>query len=183
MITGLGNPGKSYSLTRHNVGFRCVNLLARRHDIAINKRQSRAHVGLGHICDHDVVLAKPKTFMNLSGGAVSLLARRYKVGPAGILIIHDDLDLSLARIRVYHDGGSGGHRGVESVVRELGTSDFMRVRIGVGRPPDGYDPVEYVLSDFNSQEQPLIDETIARAADAVECLLREGASVAMNRFN
>lgn len=183
VIIGLGNPGRDYAGNRHNVGFRCINYLAKKHHISLGHRGCQAQHGMGRIADTEVVLAKPRTFMNLSGRAAKLLMQRFKAAPADIVIIHDDLDLPLGRIRLYSDGGSGGHKGIESIVGALGSRDFLRIRVGIGRPVTDVGSVDYVLSDFSPTEMPLIEEAIARVGEAVPCLLKDGLAAAMNRYN
>jgi PTH1 family peptidyl-tRNA hydrolase len=183
VIIGLGNPGRDYAHNRHNVGFRCINHLAKKHHISLGHRNCQAQHGMGRIGGTEVVLAKPRTFMNLSGRAVRLLVQRFKATPADVVVIHDDLALPLGRIRFYSNGGSGGHKGVESIVAALGSRDFLRIRIGIGRPVADVDSVDYVLSDFSPTETPVIEEAIARVGEAVPCLLKDGLAAAMNRYN
>ena len=183
LIVGLGNPGKEYAGHRHNLGFRCINHLAKAHGIGVDKRQCQAQVGAGRMAGVPVVLAKPKTFMNLSGESVRLLMERYKAKREDLVVIHDDLDLPPGRIRLYANGGPGGHKGVASIISALGSRDFVRIRVGVGRPPLGMDPVDYVLLDFSPTEREVIEEAIARVGEAVPFMLKEGLAAAMNRFN
>ena len=137
LIVGLGNPGKEYAANRHNLGFRCINHLAKAHGIGVDKRQCQAQLGVGRIAGVQVVLAKPKTYMNLSGKSVHMMMDRFKAKREDIVIIHDDLDLPVGRIRFYANCGPGGHKGVESIIAALGSRDFVRIRVGVGRPPPG----------------------------------------------
>lgn len=185
LIVGLGNPGKEYSGSRHNVGFRCVTHLAKLHGIAFNRQQCRAKVGVGTIEGVDVVLAKPRTFMNASGESVRLLVQRFKVPLEDILIIHDDMDLPVGKIRLRERGSSGGHRGIESIISCLGSQDFPRIRIGVGRPAGEEDDevINHVLGAFSSQERSIIDEVVPKVAEAVRCVLTEGLAAAMNKYN
>ena len=183
LIIGLGNPGKSYANNRHNVGFRCINRLAKLHGISIKPRQCQAQSGIGRIASKQVLLVKPKTFMNLSGKSVKSLVRRYKATLNDIVVIHDDLDLPLGKIRLYHNGGSGGHKGVESITDELDSRDFLRIRIGIGRPPEDENQVDYVLSDFRPNEKPVVERAVDIVGQAILCLLTEGIEVTMNRFN
>jgi len=184
LIIGLGNPGKAYANNRHNVGFRCINHFAKIHRISLNQRQCRAQFGVGEVAGSRVVLAKPRTFMNSSGRSVGLLAERFQVSPSSVLVIHDDLDLPLGKIRLQHKGSSAGHKGVESVITCLGSEDFPRVRVGIGRPQgNNQDVIAYVLSDFSSEEKAVIEAAIARVSDAILCLLTEGITTAMNRYN
>ena len=183
LIVGLGNPGKEYAGSRHNLGFRCINQLAKDHGIGIDKRQCQAQLGVGRIAGVQVVLGKPRTYMNLSGKSVHMMMGRFKAKREDIVVIHDDLDLPLGRIRFYANGGPGGHKGVESIIAALGSRDFVRVRIGVGRPPPGMDPVDFVLLDFSPTERPLVEEAIAKVGEAVPFLLKEGLAAAMNKYN
>ena len=182
LVVGLGNPGARYANTRHNVGFMVLDRLARRRGVEITKRQCNALTGLGSITGHKVCLAKPQTFMNLSGEAVACLARFYKVSPRDLLVVYDERDLPVGRIRLRERGSAGGHRGVQSIIAMLGTSDFPRLRIGIGRP-EGMEAVEHVLGSFSAEERPIIEEALNRAVDAVEVALSEGMEAAMNRFN
>jgi len=183
LIVGLGNPEKAYANNRHNIGFRCINKLAKLQGIPLAQRGGQAQFGIGQIAGRDVVLAKPRTFMNLSGKSVKLLMQRFQVAPSDVLIIHDDLDLPLGKLRLYPGGGSGGHKGVESIINQVGSQDFPRVRVGIGRPQGYEDAADYVLSDFSPEERAVIEGTIVRVAEAVLCLLREGIVAAMNKYN
>jgi PTH1 family peptidyl-tRNA hydrolase len=183
LIVGLGNPGKEYSGSRHNLGFRCINHLAKAHGIGIDKRQCQAQLGVGRIAGVQVVLGKPRTFMNLSGKSVHMMMDRFKAKREDVVVIHDDLDLPLGRIRFYANGGPGGHKGVESIIAALGSRDFVRIRVGVGRPPPGMDPVDYVLLDFSPTDRLVIEEAIAKVGEAVPFLLKEGLAATMNKYN
>ena len=181
LIVGLGNPGKAYSNSRHNVGFRCVDRFARLNHIPLTRRQQRAKAGTGVVAETEVVVAKPRTFMNLSGEAVGRLVRRFGLPLEDLLVIHDDLDLPLGKVRIRQRGGSAGHKGVQSIIASLGSQDFPRIRVGIGRP-DG-DEISYVLSDFTAEEKQVIEEAVSTAADAIHCILAEGIEAAMNRYN
>ena len=183
LIVGLGNPGKDYADTRHNVGFRCINRLAKIHGISLSQRGSQAQFGVGEVEGNKVVLAKPRTFMNLSGKSVKLLMERFQVASSDVLIIHDELDLPLGKIRLYSGGGSGGHKGVESIITYLGSPNFNRLRVGIGRPQGGEDATAFVLSHFIPDEKAVIEDTIAKVAEAIFCLLRDGMTAAMNKYN
>ena len=182
LIIGLGNPGKEYEGTRHNVGWEAIDLLANRHHIFVKARRNRAIVGEGTISGEKVVLARPLTFMNLSGEAVAGLARRYRINPEDITVICDDVNLDLGRLRIRASGSAGGHNGLKSIIHSLGTQDFARVRMGVGSPRHD-DMVKHVLSKFNRAERSIAKQTTDEAADAVEAILSEGIEPAMNRFN
>ncbi len=181
LIVGLGNPGKAYINSRHNVGFRCVDHFARLNRIPLTKRQQRAKIGTGVVAETEVVVAKPGTFMNLSGEAVGRLVRRFGVPLEDLIVVHDDMDLPLGKVRIRRRGSSAGHKGVKSIVASLGSQDFPRIRVGIGRP-DG-DEISYVLSDFTAAEKQVIEEAVATASDAIHCILTEGIEAAMNRCN
>ncbi|MBI2916782.1 MAG: aminoacyl-tRNA hydrolase [Chloroflexi bacterium] len=191
LIVGLGNPGPVYARNRHNMGFLCLDLLARRHRIGWSRR-SLYQWGEGAVEGIEVVLAKPRTFMNLSGQAVSALARTFRAKPADILVVHDELDLPTGKLRFKVGGSAAGHKGVESIIAELGTRDFPRLRIGIGRPVEGggLSPearaeavTRYVLTDFSAEEEKGIQEAVARAAEAMACYLANGLDTAMSRFH
>jgi len=183
LIAGLGNPGPKYTANRHNIGFRCLERLAAAHDLAFDRRQKRARVALGTIQGRRVVLAKPQTFMNESGRAVAPLVHFYKVPLERLLVVYDDLDLPLGTIRLRPEGGSGGHKGMRSIIEHLGSQEFPRLRIGIGRPPGHMDPAAYVLQDFSTEEETLLDEVLERAVAAIETWLTEGIEAAMERYN
>ncbi len=182
LIVGLGNPGPEYSGSRHNVGFQCVRWLAKKHSLSFEGTRAHARIAQGAILGKPVVLARPQTFMNLSGQAVHGLQQWLRLTPADLLVIHDDLDLPLGRLRLRPGGSAGGHRGIRSIIDSVGTQEFARLRVGIGRP-EGNDAVDYVLGDFNAVERQIMAEAYARAADAVECILADGLEAAMNRFN
>jgi peptidyl-tRNA hydrolase, PTH1 family len=187
LIIGLGNPGKEYSSNRHNIGFLCINRLAKVHRIALDKKQGKARTGTGTVAGNEVVLAKPQTYMNASGQSVSLLMQKYKVAPEDLIVIQDDLDLPLGKIRIRKGSSSGGHKGANSIISSLGTQDFIRIRVGISRPQlEGEEEcsvVDYVLGDFTPEDKPIFEETIHRVSDAIFCLITEGLTVAMNKFN
>jgi len=190
LIVGLGNPGREYAHSRHNVGFWCLNCLARRHGIAFSGRGRLATVGEGQVTGRPVILAKPRTFVNLSGRAVSHLLQRYRLSPQQLLVVYDDLDLPLGRVRLRPSGSHGGHRGMRSVIEAIGSEDFPRIRIGIGRPRVAGEPtwepevvVGYVLSPMTAEERRILDEAVATAGEAILCLLSEGVEAAMNRYN
>ena len=182
IVVGLGNPGSQYKETRHNIGFQVVDELARRWNTGAWKKRYEAEVS-EHRAIGPVLLVKPQTYMNLSGTAVREAAKFYKTAPTEIVVVHDDLDLPAGRLRIRERGGSGGHRGIESILTQLGSDEFVRVRVGVGRPPSGWDSADYVLGRFAPEEQDLIREAVTKAADAIEMILKEGAAPAMNRYN
>ena len=183
LVVGLGNPGREYALTRHNVGFQIVTRLAQQHGHSFARLQNEALVATGRIADVRVVLAKPQTWMNESGRAVGPLVRFYKVEPARLLVIYDDLDLAAGTLRLRSEGGSSGHKGMRSIIERLGTQAFPRLRVGIGRPPGRMDPADYVLQPFARDEELLMDSVRDRAVKAIECFLTQGVAAAMNRFN
>ena len=191
LIVGLGNPGSHYSGNRHNIGFICVNHFAGLHSIHWDKKQANARTGAGMVEGKDVLLAKPQTYMNLSGQSVSRLMNKFKVKLDDLIVIHDDLDLSLGRIRIRKGGSSGGHKGINSIIIETGSRDFIRIRFGIGRPKlddgtvlrDEEDIVDFVLSSFTPDEKEKIQSSIELASEAVACLLNEGLETAMNKYN
>jgi len=183
LVVGLGNPGDEYVRTRHNVGAETVELLATRHGAKLRKGKERARADQVRIGSVLVALAVPLTYMNDSGLAVVGLARRYGVEPDQIVIVHDELDLPVAALKVKAGGGLAGHNGLRSIKSHLHSDEFLRVRIGVGKPASKEQGVEHVLKKFSTRERTEIDVTIEQAADAVECIASDGFEVAMNRFN
>ena len=183
LLVGLGNPGAKYHDTRHNVGFRVIDALARRWSVDQWREQHQALVARVREGDEPVLVAKPMTFMNLSGDAVATVLRWHRAGPADLTVVYDDADLPTGALRIRPKGGPGGHNGMKSVIARLGTEDFARIRIGVGRDPGGSGLVDHVLGEFSRDERPAVDEAVERAAAAVRVLLREGAGPAMNLFN
>jgi PTH1 family peptidyl-tRNA hydrolase len=182
LIVGLGNPGRKYARHRHNVGFQCLDRLAKAHNLSFSRRRANASLTLGEIADVRVVLARPLTYMNLSGQAVRPLVSFYKLSLEDILVIYDDLDLPLGTIRLRPEGGSGGHKGMRSIIEALGSQAFPRLRVGIGRPP-GNDAISYVLSDFTADEQITLESIYEKVVAAVELFLREGTEAAMNVYN
>lgn len=191
LIVGLGNPGQVYAHNRHNIGFICLKHLARTQGIKLDKKQGKARIGRGEVAGAEAVLARPQTYMNLSGESVVLLVRKFDIKLDDLLVIHDDLDLPLGKIRISRGSSSGGHRGVSSIIYSLGSQDFSRLRVGIGRPvPVGGhsqigedDIVRYVLNDFTGEEKRVITPVIPMVSEAALCFLSEGISQAMNRYN
>ena len=183
LIVGLGNPGPKYAANRHNAGFRFVGRLGSELGVAFDKRKSQARLALGDFDGQRLVLAQPQTYMNESGRAVASLAHFYKVRPERLLVAYDDLDLPPGTLRLRPGGGSGGHKGMRSIIQHLGTQEFPRLRIGVGRPPGRMDPAAYVTQDFSADEEALLEETLERAVHAVQLWLREGIDAAMSQHN
>ena len=182
IITGLGNPGSEYSATRHNVGFLAVEELAKRWGIDSWRNRHEALIAEQRGSE-PVLLVKPQTYMNLSGVAVAEIMRWYKLTPADVIVIYDDLDLPAGKLRLRPQGGAGGHRGIESLLAHLGTENFYRIRIGISRPPAGWETANYVLGRFSPEEAPLVAETIKKAAEAAEYILKHGITKAMNAFS
>jgi PTH1 family peptidyl-tRNA hydrolase len=183
LIIGLGNPGREYKDNRHNVGFMLIDRLAVRLDVRMTRLQSRALVSAVQFEGQKLILAKPQTYMNLSGESVGGLARFYRVPLEQVLVAHDDLDLPFGSIRLRPGGGPGGQKGVDSTIKRLGTQEFPRLRIGIGRPPGRMDPAAYVLQDFPAADLIDLSETLDRAAEAAFTFVREGIQAAMNKFN
>ena len=186
LIVGLGNPGLFYYRNRHNIGFACLRYLAHEHGINLDKKQAQARIGTGEIAGEAVILARPQTYMNNSGQAVSRLVSRYNIALEDLVVIHDDHDLPMGKIRIRQGGSSGGHKGIESIIGELGSQGFIRIRIGIGRPAENDSEakvIDYVLSDFTPEEEIIIKPAIARVSDTILCLLTEGLEMAMNKFN
>lgn len=183
LIAGLGNPGPRYANTRHNIGFRVLDQLAARHNLTFSKTEQRAQVTTGTILGQRVLLAKPMTYMNLSGDSIAPLARFYKIAPERILIVCDDLDIPLGTLRLRKSGSSGGQNGMKHIIERLGTQDINRVRFGIGRPPGRMDPADYVLTPFKGDEDILAAEVADRAVSAIEAWLTEGIEIAMTRYN
>jgi PTH1 family peptidyl-tRNA hydrolase len=183
LIVGLGNPGAEYAAHRHNVGFQCVDRLAAAHGLTFDRLLHRARIASGLVAGRRVVLARPLTFMNRSGQAVGPLVHWYKLPLDRLLVIYDDLDLPLGTIRLRPAGSSGGHKGLDSIIQALGSQEFPRLRVGIGRPPADRDPADYVLHDFTRDEAPVVAGVYDRVVAAGECWLSEGLTAAMNRFN
>jgi PTH1 family peptidyl-tRNA hydrolase len=182
LIAGLGNPGREYKGNRHNIGFMVIDRLAEKYDIRLGRVQHKAITGEGRIKDRPVILAKPQTFMNLSGDSIGPLVNYYKVPPANVLVIYDEIDLPFGTLRLRSKGGSGGHNGMKSIIRHLG-QDFPRLRLGIGRPSGRMPPAAHVLRDFDKDEQPLLLELLDSAVEAVETFLVEDVDLAMTRHN
>ena len=181
VVVGLGNPGPKYANTRHNAGYLCVDELAARHSVALSDKRKAALLGEGRVAGKRVALVKPRTFMNLSGEAVRYALDRYRVRADAVLVVLDDLDLPLGKVRLRERGGSGGHNGLNSINAALGTTDYARLRIGIGRP-DG-ETVGYVLGAFATEERDAAQDAISRAANAAEAWLAHGVRHAMDNFN
>lgn len=184
LLVGLGNPGPGYAETRHNVGFRVVELLATRAGGGrFSRHRTNADVLEGHLAGRRVVLAKPRTYMNVSGGPVAGLLRYFCVATEDMVVVHDDLDLGFGVVRLKRGGGEGGHNGLRSISTSVGTRDYLRVRFGIGRPPGRTDPADFVLKRFSGAETAELALAVDLAADAAEALLAEGLEPAQNRFH
>lgn len=181
LVAGLGNPGSGYSKTRHNIGFLVIDLIAEEHRIELKQKENYI-IGKGSMEGNNVVLIEPLTFMNRSGTAVRDVMRRNGIQPSELIVIHDDIDMVTGKLKIRKDGSSGGHKGVESIIQDIGTKEFIRVKIGVGRG-EGVPVEDYVLSKFRKEELPLIKEAVSSAAEAVKAILKTGVEKAMNSFN
>ncbi|NDL66368.1 aminoacyl-tRNA hydrolase [Anaerotalea alkaliphila] len=183
IIIGLGNPGLKYEETRHNVGFKVVDLFAREHGIAFDRSRHKALLGQGTVRGQKVLLVKPQTYMNLSGESVRAVLDFYKEDPADIVVIYDDISLAPGALRIRLKGSAGGHNGIKSILSHIGTDAFPRIKVGVGSQPPGWDLADFVMTTFNKEEKVLMEESIAYAVKAIEGILEEGAQAAMNRYN
>ena len=183
LIVGLGNPGREYRFTRHNIGFMCLDHLADRLGTAFKRVESHALVTKASYQSNHLVLAKPQTYMNLSGQAVTALARFYKVSQENLLVVYDDVDLPLGMLRLRSAGGSAGQKGMQSIIERLGSQEFPRLRLGIGRPPGRMDAASYVLQEFHPTEKELLSMTLDRAVDAILTFVTEDLMIAMNRYN
>ena len=193
IIVGLGNPGRGYANNRHNVGFKCIDRLAQLHDIRLSQRRAKSRMGTGSIGGEEVVLAKPRTYMNLSGQAVQSIFAKLKPSLSDLIVIYDDLDLALGTMRIRERGSAGGHNGMKSIINLIGSQEFARIRVGIEPGldesgltylvPRSLKTPDYVLSDFNAREKKVMKETYSRVAEAVEYILCEGITAAMNKYN
>ncbi|MGO8883366.1 MAG: aminoacyl-tRNA hydrolase [Streptosporangiaceae bacterium] len=183
LIAGLGNPGTQYAGNRHNVGFMAADELARRMGASLKRDRSRARVATGRLAGVPVVLAEPMTYMNLSGRPVAALRTFYKIPADRIVVLHDELDVPFGTIRLKLGGGDNGHNGLRAITQALGTRDYYRVRLGIGRPPGRMDPADFVLQNFSVAEREHLPGLLATCADAVETLLRQGLAAAQNQFH
>ncbi len=183
LIVGLGNPGRQYQASRHNIGFMLVSHLAEKLEIAFTRVQSKALVTKSNYQGRSLILAKPQTYMNLSGQAVSSLVRFYKIQLDNLLVVYDDVDLPYGRIRMRPSGGSAGQKGMQSIIGQLGTQEFPRMRMGVGRPPGSEAAASYVLRDFSGEDADFLPPILDRAVEAVMTYITEDLTTAMNRYN
>ena len=186
LVVGLGNPGKHYESSRHNVGFLVADHWARRHRIQISRKRTWALVGEGEVVVNGAafraLVAKPRSYMNRSGEAVHEMVKRHHIDPAKLIVIYDDMDLPLGKLRLREKGSPGGHKGVASIIGSLGTDEFPRMRIGIGRP-ESADAIDYVLGDFQPAEMEAVERAVARATEAIDWILAKGMASAMNEFN
>jgi PTH1 family peptidyl-tRNA hydrolase len=191
LIVGLGNPGKGYASSLHNVGFMCINYFAHKHKIRFDREQGRARIGRGEIAGTGVVVARPQTYMNRSGESAIRLVKKYKVKLDDLLVIYDDLDLPLGKIRIRAGGSSGGHKGVDSIISALGSQEFVRLRVGIGRPiateglPEDIkaDIITYLLSNLPVEEKKAINQILPRVSEAILCVITGDLTAAMNKYN
>ena len=184
LIAGLGNPGRDYVNTRHNIGFDVIDVIAAQEHINVTEKKHRAFIGKGIIAGQKVILIKPQTFMNLSGESIRSLLDYYKVDETQeLLVISDDISLSVGQIRIRKKGSAGGHNGLKNIIAHLGHDNFQRIKMGVGEKPSGYDLVDYVLGHFDKNDRELMDQAAEKAADAIRVILSEGTDAAMNLYN
>ena len=183
LVAGLGNPGEEYANTPHNMGFMVVDRLAEMHQIRVNRRDSRALAGVGQIAGHEVMLAKPQTFMNLSGTSLQPLMEKHSLTAGDLILVYDELALPWTGLRIKPRGSSAGHNGADSVIRELGTTDFTRVRLGIHPGPPLRSGTDYLLSPFKRSQLKELEQLVADGADAVVSIIAEGVEKAMTRFN
>lgn len=182
VIAGLGNPGRRYSRTRHNIGFMVLEEVAYRDTIDFKYRKEGYRIGKDLIGKHSIFLIEPFLYMNMSGPVIKKILMKFSIQPEHLLVIHDDLDMEIGKLKIKRTGSSGGHKGIESIIQSIGSRDFLRLKVGIGRE-EGVSAEDYVLSKFKRQEIVLIKDIIKKAADAVHCIISEGVDNAMNRYN
>ena len=183
LIAGLGNPTRDYEKTRHNVGFEAIDILADKAGTTVTEKKHKALYGKGYIGGQKVILAKPQTYMNLSGESIREIADFYKIEPENIIILCDDINLSEGQLRIRLKGSAGGHNGLKNIISHLGTQEFPRIRIGVGEKPRGMDLADYVLGRFPKEQQAVMEEAYRDAAEAACMMIEDGADAAMNHYN
>lgn len=183
LIVGLGNPGKEYAGTRHNIGFGVITRISDKYNISLNSKEHKAVCGKGFIGGEKVILAQPQTFMNLSGESVRSIADYYKIEPEDIVVAYDDIDLEVGQLRVRRKGSAGGHNGIKNIIQHLGTNEFPRVKVGVGAKPNGGDLVKHVLGRFSKDDEKVMGDVLDLAVEAIEEIVAEGVDSAMNRYN
>ncbi len=183
LIAGLGNPGRDYAGTRHNIGFGVITRISDKYRIPLTNKEHKAVCAKGMFGGEKVILAQPQTFMNLSGECIRCFADYYKIDPEDIIVAYDDISLEVGQIRVRQKGSAGGHNGIKNIIQHLGTNEFPRVKVGVGGKPEGGDLVRHVLGRFSKGDEKMIGEVLDLAVEAVEAIVSEGVDAAMNRFN
>ncbi|HBG5344939.1 TPA: aminoacyl-tRNA hydrolase [Clostridioides difficile] len=183
VVVGLGNPGKKYEKTRHNVGFDVIDILAKEYNISVTKIKHKALIGEGRVGTEKVLLVKPQTYMNLSGETLIDIYKYYKVDLSNIVVVYDDIDLDVGKIRIRKKGSGGTHNGMKSITKCLGSNDFPRVRVGVSKPEVGQDLADFVLSRFRKEESDNINEALEKAAYAIDSIIRENIDMSMNKYN
>lgn len=183
LIAGLGNPGRDYAGTRHNIGFGVITRISDKYNIALNSKEHKALCGKGFIGGEKVILAQPQTFMNLSGESIRSIADYYKIDSEDIIIAYDDIDLEVGQLRVRRKGSAGGHNGIKNIIALLGTNEFPRVKVGVGAKPEGGDLVRHVLGRFSKEEEKVVGQVLDLAVEAVEDIVSNGVESAMNNYN
>lgn len=183
LIAGLGNPGRDYAGTRHNIGFGVVTRISDKYHIPLTSKEHKAVCGKGMIAGEKVILAQPQTFMNLSGESIRSIADYYKIAPKDIIIAFDDISLGVGQIRIRRKGSAGGHNGIKNIIQHLGTNEFPRVKVGVGAKPEGGDLVRHVLGRFSKEDEKVVGEVLDYAVEAVELIISDGVDAAMNRYN
>jgi PTH1 family peptidyl-tRNA hydrolase len=183
LLVGLGNPGRKYAKTRHNIGFEIIDEVVKKIDNLKFKEDFNSLFAISEIDREKACIAKPQTFMNLSGNAVAALASFYKIASEDITVVHDDIDMPLGKFKIVIGSGTGGHNGVDSIISSLGTKDFWRLKVGIGRPPEGFDPADYVLGSFNEDEGTIVKKIICHAADVVREIFQNGHAAAMQKYN
>ena len=183
LIAGLGNPTLQYAGTRHNIGFDTITRICDDNNIMLTSKKHKALIGQGILGGEKVILAQPQTYMNNSGESVAEIARYYKLAPDNIIIIYDDISLPVGQLRIRGKGSAGGHNGIKSIIKCLGSENFLRIKIGVGEKPDNRDLADYVLSRFSNEDNVIIREALGEAAKACECIISQGMQSAMNKYN
>jgi len=189
LIVGLGNPGRIYAHNRHNIGFMCLSHFAKAQGIRFDKKQGQARVGTGEVAGSELVVARPQTHMNLSGESVIRLVKKFNISLSDLIVIHDDLDLPLGKIRLSQGSSSGGHKGIDSIITHLESQDFTRIKVGIGRPAESSakdkeaEIIDYVLSDFTPEERKTVTQVMPKVSEAILYLLTEGLTAAMNKYN
>lgn len=183
LIVGLGNPGTGYKNTRHNIGFLAANNIADRNCLIFKESSFNAQISAGTAYEESIIIAKPQTYMNLSGEAISAITKHYNLPSKDIIVIHDDMDIEFGRIKIKTRGGSAGHRGIESITHCLQSDEFLRIRVGIGKPADDAEPVDYVLQKFTKEENKTLDQVLDNINDCIDSIIKSGPETAMNKFH